>query len=618
MSVNRWQPGKLYHPGALVLPRTDISDAWPVLGNPGFDSGDFTSWNVVNPGNQGAVTVSNARPFQGAYSAFWRGVNVGGNRRQGLGMELINTVEAAVRPGQVVTAAAMLAQDDTRNSQNRGHVRIYWYDESRTLINHSRAARDVAGNYSHYENSSVTAQAPARARYARMGAWLQANAEGGMRMDACQWTSQVPSRTAGLMYRAVGAEPGHSAATEPTWPPQQGEQVTDGEVTWEAVLISRIVWRAVPLLVSGAVEPTWPTRVGATVIDNSIAWEVVARQVTDPKCPQSKTVVIAASKVFAADGDIIPFSATANPLDWSSPDNAGFLPSGLQLYGANPIEAMGLYRGNLVAMNVQGSQVWQVDEDPALMALLDAFPIGSQHHKAIAPVSNDLFVLTQLGVRTLGVAAGATNLQAGDVGQPVDPMVQAALDAALADGAEPFGLYNPNAGQYWLGFKGGTASTGHFFVYTMNRMGQAGAWTRYEFPWRVDDWCIKGEHLYLRHGDEVSRIDMNRESDGGTPFEWFIQWPWLDFGQMGVTKMMQGFDIIGTGVAKIEFGYDQTNGGRWTPAWELIADSVPGQLLPMPLAAPSIAVRLTYQGSDVERTGWEALNLHFAHFRETS
>ncbi len=164
------------------------------------------------------------------------------------------------------------------------------------------------------------------------------------------------------------------------------------------------------------------------------------------------------------------------------------------------------------------------------------------------------------------------------------------------------------------------------FVYTMNRLGKVGAWSRYEFPWEIDDYTIRGNTLYMRHGDVISRVDPQYESDqvlNGEimdiePFEWLIQWPWLDFGAMGVTKMLEGFDIIGYGVARIQFGYDQSNGELWTPEWELVADSVPGQLLPMPLSAPSMAVRLIYDGSDEQRTGWDALNLHFHGMRETA
>lgn len=164
------------------------------------------------------------------------------------------------------------------------------------------------------------------------------------------------------------------------------------------------------------------------------------------------------------------------------------------------------------------------------------------------------------------------------------------------------------------------------FVYTMNRSGKVGAWSRYEFPFAIDDWTILGRDLYLRHGDYVSRLDASRETDEvdtgvaivRQPFEWFVQWPWLDWGAIGVTKQLDGFDIVGTGVARIQFGFDQSNGGLWTAEWAIPADSVPGQLLPMPLAAPSLAVRVSFTSSDEVRTGLDALTLHLQDFRAES
>lgn len=277
------------------------------------------------------------------------------------------------------------------------------------------------------------------------GAW-------GTLADSFTWNlNNPPPALDGLIFKAVQAGPGVSAATEPTWPTVNGVTVVDGTVTWEAVTASFVEWTAHPIMKSGATEPVWPPNVGGTVIDGDVVWEAVDRRVLDEKCPQSKVVAIMASKVFAADKDIVRFSATANPLDWSSPDDAGYLPTGLQQANAADLAVLQPYRGNLCAWNASSFQMWQVDPDPAAMALLDQMDgVGSEWALAAQAVGNDLYYLSQLGVRSVNIANAAENLQAGDVGIPIDPLVQEAIAEVLADGGQFLATYYPSAGQYWL------------------------------------------------------------------------------------------------------------------------------------------------------------------------
>lgn len=161
------------------------------------------------------------------------------------------------------------------------------------------------------------------------------------------------------------------------------------------------------------------------------------------------------------------------------------------------------------------------------------------------------------------------------------------------------------------------------FVYTMNRIGQVGAWTRYEFPFSVDDYTILGEDLYLRDGDTIRRIDKSRESDEmvvddeivAVPFQWGFQTNWLDMGRMSITKMMLGFDIVGTGAPEISFGYNQADPAQVTTPWQIPADTVPGQMLLASLLTPSLSISVTYTGNDVGKTGFEGLNLWFNDMR---
>lgn len=438
MATPTWQPATLYPTGSLVQPLSATPPAAVPIPNAGFESGNV-EWDTPSPW----VITSSGDAFEGTWSAeFATGF---------AGTAILEMDDfIPVNPGTSITASCQVQQGASSAGNTGARVLLRFYDSINVLIHEEPGNLVDNGSGGAWHQSTVTFAAPANTAFVRVACSGFRSAQNlPMWVDNFAW-NLLSTAPLGLIFKAVQPNAGLSDNVEPVWPTVVGVQVVDNEVIWEAVLSTRITWEAQPILVSGATEPTFPAVEGATVSDGSIKWVAVSRRVTDPNCPNSKIVAMGASKIFAADEDIVAYSATVNPLDWSSANNAGYLPVNLQQYGGNPVSALGLYRGNLIPMNTQGSQVWQIDEDPAQMALLDAFPVGSSHHQAGSPAFNDFFFLPSLGVRSIGIAGGSTNLQAGDVGMPIDPLVQEALRVAEANGAEPMGTYLPAAGQYWL------------------------------------------------------------------------------------------------------------------------------------------------------------------------
>lgn len=160
-------------------------------------------------------------------------------------------------------------------------------------------------------------------------------------------------------------------------------------------------------------------------------------------------------------------------------------------------------------------------------------------------------------------------------------------------------------------------ATDQVFVYTMNKGGvQGGSWSRYIFPFTIEHFAHLENTLYLRHGDDVSFVIHDARDDDGVGYTGVIQWPWLDFGQPGVNKLLEGFDIVGYGTSSIEIGYDQTNTNSWTASFAIPSDTYPGQVIPLPLLAPSMSVRVTYDAD--QDWQWNALNLYLQDMRTTS
>lgn len=441
MAAPFWQAGKLYLPGDLVQPITQPAPNDPQVTNGGFEGGP-TGWTF-----SGDAAYSTTGGYGSA-----RCVVLPGNKLDGVAL---NNAQLVVPVGAQLTATCLIQQGASVAGATAGWAEVRWYDALNTLLQTDKGNAVDSGSNGAWHPSTVTSTAPASAAYARAAIHLTSVADHdheifGDNLSVSGATAGLPE---GLVYKAVQTESGTSGSSEPAWPGILGQQVVDNEVIWEAVTTSRVTWTAGPRYVSGATEPVWPTDIGAMVQDGTINWKAISRRVEDEKCPNSKVVAIVASKVFAADDDIVRFSATANPLDWSTVDDAGYLPTGLQQANANSMAVLQQYRANLVALNASSFQNWQVDPDPASMAILDQMDgIGSQWQRAAAPVSNDLIYLSQRGVRTIGIANAAENLAAGDIGAPIDVLVQQAMLYAEANSTPPIGTYYPGAGQYWLAF----------------------------------------------------------------------------------------------------------------------------------------------------------------------
>lgn len=141
-------------------------------------------------------------------------------------------------------------------------------------------------------------------------------------------------------------------------------------------------------------------------------------------------------------------------------------------------------------------------------------------------------------------------------------------------------------------------STG-VFVFTMN--GGKGKWSRYDFPFSVDAFAQLGNDLYIRHGDVVSKVSDTVATDEvngvATAFPGLVQWHYLDCGRPGATKMLESVDYVGTGQGpSVAIGYDQRNLAAFTPAYQLEDDTLPGTPAPIPAAAPTFSVKLTFAG----------------------
>jgi hypothetical protein len=637
--VTTWAPGTNYAPGAVVVPTTNQGAFINAIPNGDFEGGSAAGgWTFTDPGGVTQWAYSSVLPYQGSEClTFPGGTGVGAG-----GGFATMTSYSLVSPGQSVTASVYLNPNNAGANLTQW-IQLNWYDSTDAIISSSGHAQNEQEGGG-YRKTSITANAPANAAHVRVsiGAGSGTTSRNAGFADLVTWNLETPSTVTNFLFEAIQPVAGSSAATEPTWPTTINALVVDGGVTWQAVGTSIITWQAIPLMQSGATAPVFPTTIGNSVLDPStftgvngvainttMSWVAIDRHISDPKCPNTLPVTIGASHVFAGDNDIADYSAAVNPTDWSSTNNAGYLPTGLNNYGDNPIAVLALYRSNLVVFNAGGYQMWQIDPDPQNMALLDAQPIGSTYTRAAQSVANDLIFLTVVGVRNLGTVGATANMAIGNTGQPVDPLVTAYLSTSSYT---PLSLYYPGRGQYWLIF--GTQA----FVLTINGTGNR-TWSRYSFPQAITDWTLNAEILYLRTANNLvwqfspSAVGIDDSSSALTtqganvPFNGVVQWPYLDLASLGINKMLVGVDIVGEGNCSIQIAYNQNDKSTFNdnpnfaistsitaPYFVQIDDTVPGEPLAIPVNAPSYSPVLTFTGSSTSANAWtwQAMNIYFA------
>lgn len=650
-----WQANHPYAPGAVVTPTSAPNPSAIQITNNNFDT-VLTGWTQVGGGGtwawDGTVGYSggagSARITTGAANA-----------------TLINTQKVTVTPGQVIDIQCAFGFVAAPSGSGAvGAVGISWYDASNALIS-SQYGVTVDGGYIILFGSAptfwiagFTGTAPSNAASAS-ASFLVSNASGvNAYVDAFQWDYVAPnaatsSNTPPQYFTNITPTQNSTVSgnAEPDWTNggQNTGNVTDGGITWARGTASMLFWFWLPLCESSNAQPAWTTSVGATVSDgaapSNFHWQCTTPQIQDTNCPQqSKVALSGASKIYVANADIVNYCATTNPLDWTSVADAGYLPTGLQAYGSNGVTAMGLYRSTACIFNAEGFQIWQLDEDPANITLLDAKPIGCSYPKTVIPVNDDLFFLAAVGLRSVGISGASGSANSGDVGMPVDPIVFAGILYAQANNIEPIACYLPSAGQVWLHFPGwnaagqfqpqtGVYNTGaHVMVYTMTRTGEVGAWSHHVFPVAsatIECFQVHLDNLYIKAGDDVLVYDPNvlqdfagdnyNSASRATFFPGVCQWPYLDFSQLGITKKMDGIDIVSStnSTLTVSVGFDQSNPAAFTDPFTLApGDSVPGTMIALPLLAPSFSIMLQWSSS--ENVQIFAVNVYIQDQRITS
>ncbi|AZY49593.1 hypothetical protein C0J09_10930 [Bordetella avium] len=393
------------------------------------------------------------------------------------------------------------------------------------------------------------------------------------RKDMALNTERQPVTPNGFRYQCTVA--GVTGGQEPEWPTEPNKTVADGSVTWVSVGVDK----------SGATEPAWPQASGGRVADGRIVWQAETTAIADKNCPHTKPTLKTASRIFAAgkDGSTVRYCAATRPRDWSSSNDAGFLPTGLQFSGDRNTMALGQHQSNLAVLARDGVQIWDVQGvDPTTMRLADRVEnVGTSYPRTVRNVSGDLYFLADFGFRSITTLQYTDNLADVDVGSPIDSLV---VPEIRQTEDVPMAFFHYGTGQY-ICVIGST-----MFVYSVSRSAKIAAWSWYQVPYRVDAFAELNGELYFRSGDDIYRFTNDASTDAGAPFEVLVQLPYMDFKAPGQMKRVLGVDLVIEGECEFSMHFDVRNPDAYTPPIRIRGNTRPGGMVPIECAGTEFSL----------------------------
>lgn len=260
----------------------------------------------------------------------------------------------------------------------------------------------------------------------------------------------------------------------------------------------------------------------------------VSTKVSLPFSPGAAMIKIS-QKIVASDpanGYIRYCSTLSGPADWTTDGDAGFEAALQFVSGARELKALAIHRGNLAVFYEDAVQLWQMDTDPANIALLQVLNgPGTSFPNSIANIAGNTHFLGPAGYSNLTTATITGEATYGDIGDRVRTLTD-----AIASTATPISIWCQRRSQ-WLTAVGTT-----IYCYSTYPLAKTDAFTTWTLPVTVNYMTEMNGVVYIRSGNTLYHLDDTVGRDHGVATD--IAWNWTSrqFGwgaSIGQTKALQ-------------------------------------------------------------------------------
>lgn len=207
-------------------------------------------------------------------------------------------------------------------------------------------------------------------------------------------------------------------------------------------------------------------------------------------------------------------STLSGPADWTTPGDAGFEAALQFVSGSREMVAMSIHRGLLAVFYEDAVQLWQMDQDPENIALLQVLNgPGTAFPNSVSNIAGDTHFLGPAGFSNLTTATVTAEATYGSIGDPIRTLTD-----LIASGANPISIWSQRRSQ-WLIAVGTT-----IYCRSIYPLSKEAAWTTWAMPVTVDYMTELNGIVYIRSGNNYYHLDDTIGRDSGASAD--IAWSW--------------------------------------------------------------------------------------------
>jgi hypothetical protein len=340
--------------------------------------------------------------------------------------------------------------------------------------------------------------------------------------------------------------------------------------------------------------------IGGASFNAADAWTVTvdgtSYKTTGLAAGMGTSLYVTKNRVWSTAGSLVEYCALNDPTDHSTTTPTatayGIINIGQQSSGASTLIGIGDYNGQSAIFGEEDTAIYTFDTDPAnIVAGTPIRNTGALAHRSIVNYGNqDLFYLDEKGVRSLKSRDGYNAAYVDDIGNAIDPWVQAEIaniSACLCSRSKA--IIEPQDGRYML------ALGQKILVLSRFPASSITAWSFLDLGFDIDNLVHSGQDVFVRSGNTIYQYGgAGRDTyPDANEYPVVVETPFMGAGDEARKKALDGWDQTALNTWNVQVATDPNHPDRYIDVGYIDGNTYHKEAnAPLPGYTSSVALRM--------------------------